>query len=129
MIITGYYIVIYRAYDIVFDRMTKWYLQIDPVFWLTNLYKEQKCYIQHLEEFSTQIIKHRILKLANMEENLDILNTQEDLSTNTQLSVIDRFILSHELNSKELIEETFTIFTSVSCFNKNICLIFMLKLY
>ena len=108
------YLYVFRAYDIVFERMTKWYLQIDPVFWLTNQCKDQKYFMRLIDEFGKKIIKHRMQKLSKMEEKMDILNSQEDSSTNTQLSVIDRFILSNELNYRELIDETFTIFTSVS---------------
>ncbi|CAH0713649.1 unnamed protein product, partial [Brenthis ino] len=99
-------------YDIVFERMTKWYLQLDPVFWLTKSNKELKCFMKRMDEFSAAIIKQKVKKLANIKENLDILTPEEDSSKNTQLSVIDRFILSHELDSKELLRETFTVFTS-----------------
>lgn len=42
------------------------------------------------------------------------MNSEEDSRVNTELSVIDRFLLSQELDKDELVQETFTIFTSVS---------------
>lgn len=38
----------------------------------------------------------------------------EDSERSTELSVIDRFILSGELTPEELVQETYTVFTSVS---------------
>ncbi|XP_049879494.1 cytochrome P450 4C1-like [Pectinophora gossypiella] len=101
-------------YDIVFDRMTKWYLQIDPVFWMTNFYKQQKSFVSKITAFSSAILQHRVEHLNTLEETrkVDLMNSEEDSLKNTQLSVIDRFILSQELNSEELLKETFTIFTS-----------------
>ncbi|XP_046964447.1 cytochrome P450 4C1-like [Vanessa cardui] len=101
-----------KLYDIVFDRMTKWYLQIDPIFWLTESYTQQKIFKEKLSELSAAVIKHRYKALANSGDKLHLMNSEEDSSKNTQLSVIDRFILSDELDSKELIDETFTVFTS-----------------
>ncbi|GBP00706.1 Cytochrome P450 4c3 [Eumeta japonica] len=45
-------------------------------------------------------------------EKIAILDEEEDFLENTKLSVIDRFILSKELNYEELLNETFTVFTS-----------------
>lgn len=103
-----------RIYDIVFDRMTKWYLQIDPVFWMTNLYQEQKTFIEMFAELSLQIVKHRIDRLNTLEINdkAVLMNTEQDSIENTHLSVIDRFILSKEVNRYDLTKETSTIFTS-----------------
>lgn len=103
-----------RIYDIVFDRMTKWYLQIDPVFWMTNLYQEQKTFIEMFAELSLQIVKHRIDRLNTLEINDKevLMNTEQDSIENTHLSVIDRFILSKEVNRYDLTKETSTIFTS-----------------
>ncbi|XP_064074304.1 cytochrome P450 4C1-like [Vanessa tameamea] len=101
-----------KLYDIVFDRMTKWYLQIDPVFWLTDSYTQQKQFKEKLREFSSTVIKHRLKVLSNSGDILYLMNSDEDSSKNTRLSVIDRFILSDEFDSKDLIDETFTIFTS-----------------
>ncbi|CAH2093680.1 unnamed protein product [Euphydryas editha] len=99
-------------YNIVFDRMTKWYLQIDPIFWLTKSSQQQKQFKQQMTDLSTTVLKLRMKKLADLDDKLYLMNTIEDSLKNTQLSVIDRFILSNELDSKELIDETFTVFTS-----------------
>ncbi|XP_052751909.1 cytochrome P450 4C1-like [Galleria mellonella] len=100
-------------YDIVFDRMTKWYLQIEPIFWMTKEYQQQKQFIEMMTEFSAKIVQHRMETLKNLEkEEMNLMNSEEDSSRNTKLSVIDRFILSQELKRDELLKETFTIFTS-----------------
>ncbi|XP_075983713.1 cytochrome P450 4C1-like [Anticarsia gemmatalis] len=101
-------------YDIVFDRMTRWYLQIDPIFWMTNYYQQQNHFVKIITDFSLQIIKHRLEKINTLEENNKkfLMNSEQDSIVNTQLSVIDRFILSKELIQDDLVKETFTIFTS-----------------
>ncbi|XP_023938237.2 cytochrome P450 4C1 isoform X2 [Bicyclus anynana] len=102
-----------RMYDIVFDRMTKWYLQLDLVFRLTKYHKQLKKFLKYLLEFSNAILAYRMDKLNRWEQSeRDLINSEDDSKSNAQLSVIDRFLLSQELDSTELIEETFTIFTS-----------------
>ncbi|CAH0402846.1 unnamed protein product [Chilo suppressalis] len=97
-------------YEIVFDRMTKWYLQIDPVFWLTSQYQFQRRFNKLITNFSKDILKHRREHLKNIGEDfkLEHMEMKED----GMLSVIDRFILSGELDEPTLEKETFTIFTS-----------------
>ncbi|XP_059051021.1 cytochrome P450 4C1-like [Achroia grisella] len=100
-------------YDIVFDRMTKWYLQIEPIFLMTKEYQLQKQFIAMITDFSTKIVEHRLEMLKNLQKDeMNLMNSEEDSLRNTELSVIDRFILSQELNRQELLKETFTIFTS-----------------
>ncbi|XP_026727235.1 cytochrome P450 4V2-like [Trichoplusia ni] len=100
-------------YDVIFQRMTKWYLQIDPVFWASKQHSEQKRFMSIMEEFSEKILQHRLEKLKNLDDSKrDLMNSEDDAVINTQLSVIDRFILSQELDQDELVKETFTIFTS-----------------
>ncbi|KAM3964036.1 cytochrome P450 4C1-like [Aphomia sociella] len=102
-----------NLYDVTFDRMTKWYLQIDPIFWMTKGYYSLNKFIANTTEFSAKIIQHRAEILKNLEkEETDLMNSEEDSFKNTQLSVIDRFILSQELDYDDLLKETFTIFTS-----------------
>lgn len=48
------------------------------------------------------------------ESKARLMNNEEDPQKITELSVIDRLILSNELTNLELLQETFTIFTSVS---------------
>ncbi|XP_072934268.1 cytochrome P450 4C1-like [Epargyreus clarus] len=102
-----------RMYDIVFKRMTKWYLQLDPVFWFSNLNTSLKGFVSIMNELSAAILRNRLKKLETIDKNkLDLMNADDDSLKNTQLSVIDRFLLSQELNYQELVHETFTIFTS-----------------
>ncbi|KAJ0173219.1 hypothetical protein K1T71_011395 [Dendrolimus kikuchii] len=103
-----------RLYDLVFDRMTKWYLQIEPIYRLTGYYQEQKHFINIMTDFGQKILEYRKekLKTIELESKVDLMNIKEDAVSNTELSVIDRLILSQELSDEELIQETFTIFTS-----------------
>ncbi|XP_045770498.1 cytochrome P450 4C1-like isoform X2 [Maniola jurtina] len=102
-----------ELYDLIFDRMRKWYLQLNPVFWLTKLYKQHKKFMKIIREFSMTIVKHRMEKLNSIDEKKkQLLNAGEDSINSTQFSVIDRFILSQELDPTELLNETFTIFTT-----------------
>lgn len=102
-------------YDIVFDRMTKWWLQIDPVFWLSSSYKQQKNFKTKLDIFCGRIINYAKEKLKMIEETKkqDLIKNGQDTLSSTELSVIDRLILSNELDHYELLNETFTVFTSV----------------
>lgn len=105
----------FSEYDVIFQRMTKWYLQIDPVFWASKQHAEQKQFMSIMAEFSEKILQHRLEKLKNLDDSKrDLMNSEDDAVINTQLSVIDRFLLSQELDKDELVKETFTIFTSVS---------------
>lgn len=94
--------------------MTKWWYQIDPIFWLTKSCTIQDKFEKWIKEFSTAIIILRKRRLDTLEEEIELMDCEEDSLKNTKLSVIDRFILSKELNEEELLKETFTIFTSVS---------------
>ncbi|KAF9417398.1 hypothetical protein HW555_005495 [Spodoptera exigua] len=100
-------------YEVVFRRMTKWYMQIDPVFWMSTDYYFQKHFIKIMTDFCEVILQHRTERLRTLEDSKrELMNSEDDSSVNTELSVIDRFLLSQELNKDELVQETFTIFTS-----------------
>lgn len=96
--------------------MTKWYLQINPVFRMSHLFKELSRYLQMTVDFSQAIIENRLDYLKKLKDSskLDLVNSSEEGTWNVKLSVIDRFILSGEMEKEELLKETFTIFTSVS---------------
>nr|AFP20603.1 cytochrome CYP367B6 [Spodoptera littoralis] len=90
-------------YDIVFRKMNKWYLPIDPV----------SGFVKMMTDFCEVILQHRTESLKTLEDSKrDLMNSEDDSSVNTELSVIDRFLLSQELDKDELVQETFTIFTS-----------------
>ncbi|KAL4707237.1 hypothetical protein ACJJTC_008318 [Scirpophaga incertulas] len=99
-----------RLYDIVFDRMTKWYLQIEPIFWMSSYYQEQKQFIRMTRAFAKEVLRCRMEHLKTLTDNFK--NHHMKMEEDTQLSVIDRFILSGEFEDEELLKETFTIFTS-----------------
>ncbi|XP_053617399.1 cytochrome P450 4C1-like isoform X2 [Plodia interpunctella] len=101
-----------RMYDICYDRMTRWYLQIDPIFWLSRANRDLKEFLSMMTPFSRAIVTHRRERLKTVRDSQDLMNSEKDESINTTLSVIDRFILSQELDDDELFTETFTVFTS-----------------
>nr|AJN91191.1 cytochrome P450 monooxygenase CYP367B12 [Cnaphalocrocis medinalis] len=103
-----------QLYNLIFDRMTKWYLQINPVFRMSHLFKDLSRYLQMTVDFSQAIIENRLDYLKKLKDSskLDLVNSSEEGTWNVKLSVIDRFILSGEMEKEELLKETFTIFTS-----------------
>ncbi|XP_026313547.1 cytochrome P450 4c3-like [Hyposmocoma kahamanoa] len=103
-----------KIYDLVFDRITKWYLQVYAVFRLSKNYGTQKNFTTKIKIFSKTVLQHRQehMKTLEVENKIDLMTSEDDNVKNTQLSVIDRFILSKELDGEELLNETFTIFTS-----------------
>ncbi|XP_038217439.1 cytochrome P450 4C1-like [Zerene cesonia] len=111
-----------RIYDITFKRMTKWYLQIDPVFWLTDLHRFQKNFIKLMFDFGNDIINWRNMKLmAFKNNNIERPYSEDDNVNNDELSIVDRLILSNELNNEELVHEIFTVFTSSQEASAKIC--------
>lgn len=93
--------------------MTKWYLQIDPVFRTTNSYKIQKHFIELITDFAKYIIDIRKSKMRVIKNYVWEKNSEENIEETSHLSAVDRFLLSDQLNVEELIHEIFTLFTSV----------------
>lgn len=90
--------------------MTKWYLQIDPVFWLSDLYQEQNNTITLVKEFCADIVKHR----KDRNQNIEIKsNDAKSDDGNIEMSIVDRFLASKVMSDDSLWQETMTIFTSV----------------
>ncbi|CAK1541684.1 unnamed protein product [Leptosia nina] len=113
-------------YKIIFERMTKWYLQIDPVFWLTESYRTQRRFIKIISDFGQYVIDARRSRLAAMNIDKRLLHSKEEKTTD--LSIIDRFILSEELSTVELINEIMTLFTASQEASGKICSYLLLML-
>ncbi|XP_063388700.1 cytochrome P450 4g15-like [Cydia fagiglandana] len=106
---------VHDVYLIVFMRMTQWYLQVDPFYWMTKYYQTQKEMIKKITEIANTNVKHRLKILESMDESMikEILNAEGDNKHNTELSVIDRLLLSNQLPShEELVKQWFTLFTA-----------------
>ncbi|KAM3964035.1 cytochrome P450 4C1-like [Aphomia sociella] len=105
-----------KLYDIIFKRMTKWYLKIDPIFWVTNEYQFVNKFIAMVTEFSAKMVQHRREALKNFEQEYieeDTNSEEEDnISNKMDFSIIDRFILSQEIEYDDILREIFTVFTS-----------------
>ncbi|XP_045503079.1 cytochrome P450 4C1-like [Colias croceus] len=111
-----------RMYDIIYKRMTQWYLQIDPVFWLTELHRSQKNFIKLMFEFGNDIIDFQNKKLkAFKNNNIEVPYSEDDNVNNEGLSIVDRLILSDELTNEELVQEILTVFTSSQEASGKIC--------
>ncbi|XP_047522696.1 cytochrome P450 4C1-like [Pieris napi] len=109
-----------KLYEIIFGRMTKWYLQIDPVFWTTESYKTQKHFLALMPNFAKYIIDIRKSKLCAT-KNYSWESSDENMEETSHLSVVDRFLLSEQLTTEELIQEIFTLFTSSQEASGKIC--------
>ncbi|KAI8442006.1 hypothetical protein MSG28_005660 [Choristoneura fumiferana] len=87
-------------YLIVFKRMTKWYLQIDLLYYLTKLYHQQQVFIKKMLDLGDSIVRLRLKILETMtdEKKRELLDSKSDEKSNTELSVVDR--LSQEATAK-----------------------------
>lgn len=83
-----------------FSKMTKWWLQIPIIYWLSGNYNKQRYYQSIVKEMVTDIIERRRKSLRKGENHETI-------------GIVDRFILSG-LTENETKLETFTLFTTVS---------------
>lgn len=104
-----------RMYDLTFERMTHWYMHLYLVFWLSGKLSFQNKFKKCIAEFGDAIAGYRRNKLQSISEaNMDSLqSTDEDSAENTRLCVVDRFLLSNQLDTIGLRNEIYTIFTSV----------------
>ncbi|XP_053617402.1 cytochrome P450 4C1-like [Plodia interpunctella] len=89
-----------RIYDMLFKKMTRWWLQIPFINWLSgNLHKEKQI-LRMLDTFTSDILqkRRRALKVEDLGEDV--------------MGIVDRYILSGELTDQEIKWETFTLFTT-----------------
>ncbi|XP_047999693.1 cytochrome P450 4C1-like [Leguminivora glycinivorella] len=102
-------------YLLVFMRMTKWYLQIEPLYRITKYYQQQIRFIKKIQEMVDVIVQHRLKVLEAMEDErkMELLKLEGDNEHNTELTVVDRLVLSNQISSyDEMLREIFTLFTS-----------------
>lgn len=89
-----------RMYDIIFTKMTRWWLQIPFIFWLVGGKKEQDYFIQLVDEFAGDVVKKRKRAL------------QTSVPDEENMGIVDRYILSGALTEKEIKWETMSLFTT-----------------
>ncbi|KAJ8712785.1 hypothetical protein PYW08_008089 [Mythimna loreyi] len=87
-------------YDLIFKKMTKWWLQIPLIYWLTSYKRLQNYYIKLLDDFSSDIVKRR-------RKALELSTPDEDC-----MGIVDRFILSKQMSEQEIKWDTTTLFTT-----------------
>ncbi|CAK1541685.1 unnamed protein product [Leptosia nina] len=87
-----------NIYGLMFSKMTRWWLQIPFVYWLSGHYRRQKYYLNIVNEMISDIIEIRRKKISKGVEN-DVMG------------VVDRFIVNG-LSETELKFETFALFTT-----------------
>ncbi|XP_013184001.2 cytochrome P450 4C1 [Amyelois transitella] len=87
-------------YDVLFKKMTRWWLQIPLINWLTGTRKREMDIIKMLDGFTSDILekRRRALKVEDVDEDV--------------MGIVDRYILSGELTDQEIKWETFTLFTT-----------------
>lgn len=93
-------------YSLIFSKMTRWWYHIPLVFYLVGGKKKENYYLKLIYEMTEDVVAKR-KRCLTMNNNLT-----ED--ANQVMGVVDRFILSGELSDKEIICETFSLFTTVS---------------
>ncbi|KAJ8711125.1 hypothetical protein PYW07_008367 [Mythimna separata] len=87
-------------YDLIFSKMTRWWLQIPIIYWLTGRKSLQNYYIQLLDDFSSDIVKRR-------RQALELSTPDEEC-----MGIVDRFILSGQMSEQEIKWDTITLFTT-----------------
>ncbi|XP_038217441.1 cytochrome P450 4V2-like [Zerene cesonia] len=87
-----------NMYELMFMKMTRWWLQIPIIYWLSGKLKKQRYYLKIIDEMLTDIVEIR--RNAICEGNFN-----ED-----GMGIVDRFIISGL--QKEIKLETFALFTT-----------------
>ncbi|KAI5633500.1 cytochrome p450 domain-containing protein [Phthorimaea operculella] len=88
-------------YSFIFTKMTRWWLQIPLIFWVTGRKKTENFYIQLINDMTSDIVAKR----------REALRRHPEVDEET-IGIVDRYILSGELSEQEIKWETFTLFTT-----------------
>nr|ASO98047.1 cytochrome p450 CYP367A1 [Spodoptera exigua] len=87
-------------YTLIFNKMTKWWLQVPLIYWLLGKKKQHDYYLKLIDDVMEDIVRRR-------KKALEVSKPDEEC-----MGVVDRLILSGELTDMEIKEETMTLFTS-----------------
>ncbi|XP_047033344.1 cytochrome P450 4g15-like [Helicoverpa zea] len=87
-------------YQLIFERMTKWWLQIPFIYWLVGKKKKQLYFQKLVDDFSSDIVRRR-------RKALEVTTPDEEC-----MGVADRYILQGDLSENEIKRDTFTLFTT-----------------
>ncbi|CAG4933152.1 unnamed protein product [Colias eurytheme] len=88
-----------NMYEMMFMKMTRWWLQIPVIYWLSGKLKKQNYYLKIIDEMISDIVEMRRKAINEGKFHED------------GMGIVDRFILSCKpLNEIKL--ETFALFTS-----------------
>ncbi|CAH0713648.1 unnamed protein product, partial [Brenthis ino] len=88
-------------YGVIFSKMTKWWLHIPFIYWLTDIRKQEIYFRKILNEMTTDILDKRKKALYG----------NGFKANNDSMGIVDRFILEG-LNDAEIKLQTFTLFTT-----------------
>lgn len=88
-------------YSLIFQKMTRWWYHIPLLFRLIGAKKKEDYYLGLINEMASDIVDKRRKALA---ENKHV---NEDM-----MGIVDRYILSGELDEREIVCETFSLFTT-----------------
>ncbi|XP_073948122.1 cytochrome P450 4C1-like [Choristoneura fumiferana] len=91
----------HSLYSSLFAKMTRWWLQIPLIFWITGEKKKVEYYSNVVHNLCAEIFEKRRKALARGEGVEDHAR-----------GIVDRLILSGELTELEIRQETFTLFTT-----------------
>ncbi|XP_050353173.1 cytochrome P450 4C1-like [Nymphalis io] len=86
-------------YSLIFSKMTRWWLQIPFIYWVTGNKATEKYFLKIVDEMTSDILQKRRNAL------------QRETEIDDTLGVVDRFILNG-LPDEEIKLETFSLFTT-----------------
>ncbi|CAH2986367.1 unnamed protein product [Chilo suppressalis] len=89
-----------KIYDLIFRKMTLWWLQIPLVLWLTGNLKLQNYYMKLVDDFSEEVVMRRRKAL------------EKNVGPEESMGVVDRYILSKEMSHQQIKWDSFTLFTT-----------------
>ncbi|CAG9791314.1 unnamed protein product [Diatraea saccharalis] len=95
-----------KVYDLIFKRMTQWWLQVPIIYWWSGNLKIHKNYAETLNKFVEDLVGKRRKALEKHE------------GPEESMGIVDRYILSGELTDQEVKWESFSLFTTERVYNE-----------
>ncbi|XP_063388699.1 cytochrome P450 4g15-like [Cydia fagiglandana] len=90
-----------RLYSLYFAKMTKWWLQVPLIYWITGSQKLEDTLTKEFHILTKDIVDKRKNALARNE------STEEEIR-----GIVDRLILSGDLTKQEIRKQTLALFTT-----------------
>ncbi|XP_061722519.1 cytochrome P450 4C1-like [Cydia pomonella] len=117
----------HQMYAEAFMRMTKWYLQIEPYYWLSEYYSRHKKFIQKTKYMVEAVVRHRVRKL-NDTSLIELDDSEIEFNKHEVFSTVDKLILEKSIDYDEMLKQIFTIFTTSQETSANIASFLLLMM-